>query len=159
MIDLRMHSQAVIVFLRTGLAEFRQQHPDICPLHVALYCCPWSGWISLCLDRNVQPEQNCPDFEFSEFSIYDTTDWAAKYEDESLLRIVGTHRTECTVDLEVDDDEAFNRPFFDFLCELLSGDDARAAIMASGLQPSHLGVQMLDSEYSVCWQRDDLLRQ
>ena len=73
MIELKKYYEPVRDFLLAGIERFRSDHPKISSPHVALYCCPWTGWISLCLNGSVQKDQNCPDFEFVEFALFETS--------------------------------------------------------------------------------------
>jgi hypothetical protein len=152
MIDLKSSAEPLVMFLDAQLAAFRAKHPEVASPHVALYSCPWSGWVSLCLDPTAQAEQNCPDFEFVEFAIFEAHEWTTEYEEQPRLEILDLHGATQIVEPEVDGDEALNRVFFEFLKAILVGQEATAAVRRSGLRPSRLGVQMLDSEYSSSWE-------
>lgn len=151
MIDLREHSGRIVAWLAAELVRFRLEHADVPSPHVALYCCPWSGWISLCLDPEAQLEQNCPDFEFVEFALYEAPEWAAQYEEDDTLTIVDADGNKHLVELASDGDEGLNHIFFEFLRSLLASR-TREAITNAQIRPKRLGVQLLDSEYGDSWE-------
>lgn len=151
MIDLRRHQGPILSFLESGLARFRRQHPDAPLGHVALYCCPWSGWVSLCLDRAAQLDQNCPDFEYAEFALYEANTWTEAYETEDPLTIVTASGVNIELDLDSTGDEALNAVFFDFLRELLADSSATHALRAAAGGGLRIGVQLLDSEFNEAW--------
>ncbi|MCC6983406.1 MAG: hypothetical protein IT535_09065 [Bauldia sp.] len=149
MIDLRDHVDPIRLWLIEGLVRFQSEHPTIRAEHVALYCCPWAGWISLCLDSNPQLDQNCPDFEFVEFTLYDAPGWAADYEAaEGQPTVINTRGEEQSV---VDGDEGLNRLFFEFLGDLMVDRSTMTAIGAV-MRPRRVGVQLLDSQFTLSWE-------
>ncbi|HEY0466373.1 MAG TPA: hypothetical protein VGC79_19320 [Polyangiaceae bacterium] len=152
MIDLREHSGPITAFLLAELARFGQEHPDVPSPHVALYCCPWSGWVSLCLNRTGEIEQNCPDFEFVEFALYEAPVWAKQYESEERLTVVDSAGLRHEVDVEAEGDELLNGLFFAFLADLLAAPRVLASLNAANLRPTRFGVQLLDSEYGSTWE-------
>jgi hypothetical protein len=152
MIDLREHSGPINELLIAGLARFGFEHPDVPSPHVALYCCPWSGWVSLCLDRTGQLEQNCPDFEFVEVALYQAPAWAMQYEGEDRMTVIDSDGLQHVFDIESEGDEVLNCLFFAFLRELLSAPQTLASINSVNIRPARLGVQLLDSEYSTSWE-------
>ena len=151
MIDLRRHHAPILSFLESGLAEFGRQHPDAPLGHAALYCCPWSGWVSLCLDRAVQLDQNCPDFEYTEFALYEASTWTAEYETEDPLTIVTASGEHLELDLDSVGDAALNAVFFDFLRQLLADPVATNALRAAAGGGVRVGVQLLDSQFNEAW--------
>lgn len=151
MIDLRGYRFPILSFLESELAEFVRQHPEAALGHVALYCCPWSGWVSLCIDSAVQLDQNCPDFEYPEVALYQASTWAAEYENEDTLTIVTTNGEHLVVDPEPEGDEALNAVFFDFLRGLLVDPAATEAISSAAKRGVRVGVQLLDSRFNEAW--------
>jgi hypothetical protein len=151
MIDLRDYVEPIAAFLDGELAAFRRRHPDIVSPHIALYSCPWSGWVSLCLDSEPQVDQNCPDFELVEFALFEAPAWGAEYEEHAVLEIVGVDGTSQVVDTDLEGDEGINRVFFEFLRSVLASERTEASLVRLGLRPSRLGVQMLDSLFESSW--------
>ncbi len=151
MIDLRRHRTQILDFFESGLVEFRHRHPDVAVGHVALYCCPWVGWVSLCIDQAVQLRQNCPDFGHVEVAIYEANDWPAEYESEGPLHIVTANGEDLEIDIESEGDEALNAVFFEFLGQLLANPAAAVLLRTVAAGPVRVGVQLLDSEFSDSW--------
>ncbi len=151
MIDLREHRDPVLQFLEAGLGDFRRSHPSVPIGHVALYCCPWSGWVSLCLDSVEEEDQNCPDFLYVEAALYQADSWCTEYEDEEAPRVTTLAGRTVELDVEGEGDEAFNREFFEFLQALLRTPRAEAAVRAAAGDRARIGVQLLDSEFNDSW--------
>jgi cobalamin biosynthesis protein CbiG len=99
----------------------------------------------------VQLEQNCPDFAFVGFARYEAPEWATQYEEEDRLVVINAEGVRCVVDVEAEGDDALNRIFFEFLRGLLISPRTLEAIARVHVVPERLGVQLLDSEYGVCW--------
>lgn len=151
MVDLRAHTTPVLRFIETELKAFRRAHPSVEPGHVALYSCPWSGWVALSVDSTPQPDQNCPDFEHPEVGLYDASEWSSEYEEVDQPTITLPDGRVVRPDVEGEGDEAYNRVFFDFLCDVLqSAVEAGSLDSGSGPRP-RVGVQMLDSAFSRSW--------
>ncbi|MBT8488253.1 MAG: hypothetical protein HKN72_11050 [Gemmatimonadetes bacterium] len=151
MVDLRSHKEPLLRFLETELEAFRTANPSVSAGHVALYSCPWSGWVALSLDSTPRPDQNCPDFEHTEVGIYDAPEWSSEYEEASQPRITLLDARVVEPDVEHDGDEAYNEVFFDFLCVVLqSAIETGILEMDSGPRP-RVGVQMLDSGFNRSW--------
>jgi hypothetical protein len=156
MIDLREHAHPIREWLVDGLLRFRLERPSIPATHVALYCCPWSGWISLCVDPNVQLDQNCPDFEFVEVALYEASDWASQYEEDDELLVMDANGSSQVADIDSEGDEALNRLFFEFLFALLTAPETVKAIAHVSSVTKRLGVQLLDSKYGSSWELHSL---
>ncbi len=90
---------------------------------------------------------NCPDFAFVEYGLLEIPEWQEEYESDSAEIVVSSARR-LSVNSEEDGDDAFNKPFFDFLVEVAKGyfRTGRAP-----LRPVWAGVQMLDSEHLSFW--------
>lgn len=154
MVDLRRHQQPILQFFETGLRRFRESFPTASVRHVALYCCPWSGWVSLCVDSVPQADQNCPDFEHVEIALYEATDWSSEYESEEYPRIRRLDGEVIEVDLDSGGDEAFNHVFFQFLSAVLALPETLKLLEALADKQVHVGVQMLDSGLNHSWLPD-----
>lgn len=151
LVDLRTHREPLLRFLETELEAFRTANPSVSVGHVALYSCPWSGWVALSLDSARQPDQNCPDFEHAEVGVYDAPEWSSEYEEASQPRITLLDGRVVEPDVEHGGDEAYNQVFFHFLCDVLqSAIEGGILEMGSGPRP-RVGVQMLDSEFTRSW--------
>lgn len=154
MIDLRKHQGPLLRLLETGLRRFQESRPSVPVRHVALYSCPWSGWVSLCVDSAPQLEQNCPDFEYVEIALYEAPDWASEYDSAEAPRVARPDGEVVEVDLETEGDEGFNRVFFEFICDLLTGPEAASVLQSLPGPDVRVGVQMLDSNLSRSWVPD-----
>jgi hypothetical protein len=153
MIDFRDHREPVIRFLESGLITFRESHPSDRIGHVALYCCPWSGWVSLCIDPAAQDNQNCPDFKHVWVALYTATSWSEEYEQVPRPEITTLAGQSVVLDIEGEGDEAINREFFGFLRALLHSPEAEAAVRGAADGSVRIGVQLLDSSFSESWNR------
>ncbi|MCB9856692.1 MAG: hypothetical protein H6818_13510 [Phycisphaerales bacterium] len=152
MADLREHREPLLRFIESGLRKFRLHHPDTAVGHIALYCCPWSGWVSLCLNRSPAPDTNCPDFDFVEFAFYGAEEWANEYESDELMKVIDLDGREHLLDIETLGDEAIDHAFFEFLRRLLQSTDGISALSPIADRPLWAAVQMLDSQYNESWQ-------
>jgi hypothetical protein len=152
MIDLREHEQPILSFLQQSLTTFREANPDVRVGHTGLYCCPWSGWVSLCINPTAEAEPNCPDFEFVEVALYEAPAWASEYEEAEPLVVTTLAGIPLEVAVEVEGDEALNRIFYEFLRQLLRGAQAVEALRKVVAGPTRVGVQLLDSEFNESWE-------
>ena len=72
MIRLKDYKKRISESLDTALQRFAAEHPKERPTTSALYCCPWSGWVSLCIntgDTDQDHRDNCPDFDYCEYDL------------------------------------------------------------------------------------------
>ncbi len=99
----------------------------------------------------MQNPQNCPDFDFVEFSLYEASEWAEKYESEDELVVIDARGSRVVLDVIAEGDEALNHVFFHFLHDLLSDPATLNAIASVHPLPERLGVQMLDSAHETAW--------
>ncbi len=151
MIHLDSFRTKVTDLMKRGLARFLAEHPETNVTSVALYCCPWTGVLSLCLNTGdrmeVMAQENCPDFAFVEFDSEEFPEWVKEYESEKPKVIIGA-RTR-SIDVEEGGDEAFNEPFFNLLVSTLKKHVKEHPL------PAHVlwtGVQMLDSGFVEFWE-------
>ena len=152
MIDLREHAVPLRRFVESSLSTFLETNPALSIGHVALYSCPWSGWVSLCVDSRPHQDQNCPDFDHAEVAIYEAEDWSEEYESSDSPEIVGLDGIILKPDITEEGDEAFNRPFFDFLCGILRHVPPSGILSQQQRQPDvRAGVQLLDSAFTDSW--------
>ena len=151
MIDLRLYRDSLLNFLEAGVVEFKRLHPEETIEHIALYCCPWAGWVSLCFNRTAQLVQNGPDFDFHGAAPFEASPWVDAYETSPSFRVANTAGRVVEIDTEVDGDEALNAVFFEFLLDLLQDARARAAIATLNRGSLRVGVQLLDSQWNRAW--------
>ncbi|MEM8605735.1 MAG: hypothetical protein AAGF92_01420 [Myxococcota bacterium] len=151
MIDLRAHERPLQSFLATALDQFTRKEPELTFGQVSLYCCPWAGWVSLCINETPQPAQNCPDFDYVEVALYDAPEWSDEYQNEPLIRIIASDGECLELDLEAFGDEVMNAVFFDFLRGLLSQPATLRTLREAAGGELRVGVQLLDSEFNEAW--------
>ncbi|MES1182015.1 MAG: hypothetical protein ABUL44_04380, partial [Flavobacterium sp.] len=111
------------------------------PNSVGIYCCPWSGWLTVNFNLRKSLENtnnNCPDFEFVEFDMLDFPEWRSEY--ESNDQTYQTGNTVIQFNHERGDDE-LNKIFFSYLLPLVT--ELKGKIKCKIL------LQFLDSNYSM----------
>jgi hypothetical protein len=137
MIILANYTDIIIDFVNQSTEAFRLQNGDF--NSVGIYCCPWSGWISINFNINQSigdTENSCPDFEFVEFDILEVDEWQQEYESETPAFTIGND----VVELEAfPANEVWNEIFFKFLLPIV------VEISENNKKPMLL--QMLDSEF------------
>jgi WD40 repeat protein len=150
MINLGSYRKNVNDLLQRGLARFAKENPEVNTTAVALYCCPWTGVLSLCLTTGDTPEtmaqENCPDFAFVEFDSEEFPDWVEEYESDTPQLKTGARTL--SVNLE-EGDESFNEPFFNFLVSTLKKHIKEYPLSVNVLWA---GVQILDSGFVEFWE-------
>ena len=113
MIDLNKNIVEIKEFLNSSIDRFQSENKK--PNSIGIYCCPWSGWISINFNVNkklTETEKNCPDFEYVEFDLLEMSEWENEYEtDNPEFKINGSIKTH-NHDLG---DENFNQLIFDYL--------------------------------------------
>ncbi|MGC1630511.1 MAG: hypothetical protein WA749_00215, partial [Gelidibacter sp.] len=65
MIDLNRNSEKIKEFVNSSIDRFQSENKK--PNSIGIYCCPWSGWISINFNVNKklsESDKNCPDFEY-----------------------------------------------------------------------------------------------
>lgn len=147
MIKLSEYADPIEDFLVKGIRSYISANEK--PRSIGIYCCPWSGWISLNFDRIQEfPEvENCPDYTDPEHDILDFREWSEEYEKSDVPSILTPMGETLEIDVEDAGDEAFNRPFFDFLEAMV--DRLFSERSFDGAKVVHL--QFLDSELSRTW--------
>lgn len=150
MIDLDNHRSPLLKFVNHSISEFSRLHHEIRVTCVALYCCPWAGWVSINFDTN-RESYNCPDFSFCAFKIYDVQQWQDECaKNELLLRLNG----EIIHINDEEDDETLNNIVFRFLVNVMKQPEIVNRVIALNRDISYrIGVQMLDSEYVDFWEQ------
>jgi len=178
LIDLSQYPGRIKPFLNDALRRFAREHPDVCVNCVALYACPWAGWISLYLDTPAHAEQfvrnwrhrgptwygvdaagafcnNCPDFAFVEYALLEFEEWIEASDAPDPLRLRGADGFDIPVD-PAEGDQAFNRPFFDMLVGLMEELPALPSYhLLARDEPFRAGVQLLASDLSRFWPVQD----
>lgn len=151
MITLQDYKPKITAMLDEALPRFAAEHPTVRITAIALYCCPWTGVLSLCLnstDTATKHEDNCPDFEYVGYDEMCFDEWQEDYESEKPKVKISALRT-YKHDHDGDGgDEAFNEPFFKFLVDLAQDyfKPGRSKVRATWI-----GVQMLDSGLVKFW--------
>jgi len=142
MVDLKEDSEDIKEFIKAGLDKFSKEVQK--PVMIGVYCCPWSGWISLNFNINYRLDEtfySCPDFEFVEYDMLEFKHWEEEYESwegiwtDSNLKIYYGHGN--------DGDEGLNRFVFSYLKEVIINLNEKYK-----LPPTLL--QFLDSN---CWEK------
>src|SRR5689334_12991256 len=142
MIDLTKYKPKIVAKLDKALPKFAAKHPKVKVTAIGLYCCPWTGTLSLCLnttDTAKKHEDNCPDFEYFGWEEMSFDEWQEEYESEAPEVKISATKTYKHDHQGDGGDEAFNEPFFDFLVELAEEyfQPGRSKVRATWL-----GVQM-----------------
>jgi hypothetical protein len=151
MITLQDYEPKITATLDEVLPRFAAEHPTIRVTAIALYCCPWTGTLSLCLndtDTATEHEENCPDFEYVGYEEISFDEWQQEYLSKTpKVKLSALHTYEHDHDGD-GGDEAFNEPFFKFLVDLAQEyfKPGRSKIRATWI-----GVQMLDSRLVKFW--------
>jgi hypothetical protein len=68
-------------FIENSIEQFITTHGH--PSIVGIYCCPWSGWLTINFNKEKSLEEshhNCPDFQYVEFDTLPLPDWQTEYE-------------------------------------------------------------------------------
>jgi hypothetical protein len=178
-IDLRNDTAAIGAWCREGIRAFAQEYPDTVVATVALYACPWAGWLLLTLDTPEHSNShvarwgsrgipwigkdeygmfcdNPPDFAFNEWRSFECDHWRAEYEGSAPLVI---NHDGVTVQPPTRDgqpgyegDEGYNRVFHPALVASLRNVELDSGFGGvNRAAPFRLGVSMVDSRLSVFW--------
>ena len=147
MITLKNFKPRIVAFIDAGLARFTSEHPTENPTTIGIYSCPWSGWVSLCInvgDTDDTHKRNCPDFKFVGYAIVQLPEWEEEYfSDAQEVQVSESHIVSPSAD---EGDEGYNKPFFDFLTEI-----AKEYFKDGRVRTTWVGVQMLDSALVKFW--------
>lgn len=118
MLELKNDINNIQQFIIAGLEKFTSEVNG--PSVMGVYCCPWSGWISLNfnISRSLNGEDyNCLDFEFVEFDIIEFNNWQEEYDS---FEGVWVDENSKIYNFNLDDgDEGLNGFFYRFLKDLL----------------------------------------
>ncbi|MEM1120424.1 MAG: hypothetical protein AAGJ18_08225 [Bacteroidota bacterium] len=137
MIHLDDYTSQIENFIQDSITNFQQKYQM--PNSVGIYCCPWSGWLTIHFNvKKVisETQNNCPDFEFVEFAYLDLEDWQQEYERSHPTFKIANTVIKYNHDLGV---EPFNELIFGFLKPIIN-----RLIKESN---STFLIQMLDSRY------------
>lgn len=137
MLNLDNYISKIENFIQASIQKFQSEHQN--PTSIGIYCCLSAGWLTMNfnISRTVSETQNnCPDFEFVEFTYLGLEDWQNEYEKNSPEFMVNEKIRKYNHDLG---DEVFNELIFEFLKSIIS---------KLGKTPdSTFLIQMLDSRY------------
>lgn len=117
MIDLDGFKGKIEVFWVEAIRKFSYFQHDAQVTCVALYCCPYAGWLTINFDTE-KDSDNCPDFTFSAFDILQLEEWQQEYENFPILNIKINGEVK-QFETEKDGDEVFNEIVFNYLKKLL----------------------------------------
>jgi hypothetical protein len=118
MFKIKNDSENIKQFIVVGLERFSKEVRK--PVMMGIYCCPWSGWITL--NFNISYKFNkesyyCPDFEFVEYNMLEFKHWEKEYLasegiwTDDTLKVYHTNHDK--------GDDGLNKFFFDYLKDLI----------------------------------------
>ena len=113
MINLNNNTVGIMEFVSSSIERFRSDKGN--PNSIGIYCCPWSGWISVNFNIEktlTETYNNCPDFEYVEFDLLDIPEWQDEYESDNPEFKIGEAIKVHDIDLG---DENFNNLIFYYL--------------------------------------------
>ncbi|MDP9079672.1 MAG: hypothetical protein M3O71_19770 [Bacteroidota bacterium] len=117
MVELINDREPITQFIIEGLEKFVVEVGK--PSIMGIYCCPWSGWITLNFNVTFSLEEqnySCPDFEFVEFDIVEFQKWEEEYESDQGVWVDDSKNYEYNFD---EGDEGLNSFFYSFLKNLI----------------------------------------
>lgn len=123
MVVLDNYKEKISDFIFESVDKFTVQHGD--PSSVGIYCCPWSGWVSVNFNRSKSFEetnQNCPDFEYVEYELLDFPEWEDEYNGDKPMYQTGDKIIQVSHE---EGGEELNRIFFSFLFPIIAGVKTR----------------------------------
>lgn len=139
MVNLKEDSENINQFIISGFERFSNEVQR--PTMMGVYCCPWSGWITLNFNITYNLNEafySCPDFEFVEYEIIEFKHW--EEECESMAGIWSDNKLE-TYQFNINDgDEGINKFFFFYLKNLIINLNQQYKLPA-------VLIQMLDSKF------------
>src|ERR1700741_1136861 len=83
MINLDKSIKLIEEFIQNSIDKFIIAHGK--PNSIGIYCCPWAGWLTtnFNLDKTLnETKNNCPNFQFVEFDLFELPEWEQEYENE-----------------------------------------------------------------------------
>lgn len=113
MVDLNKKTKDIKEFFNSSINRFQEENRR--PSAIGVYCCPWSGWITINFNitkKIVDTENNCPDFEFVEFGFMELAEWKSEYETDNPKYKLDDLTIQHNHDLG---DENLNELIFDYL--------------------------------------------
>ena len=113
MVDLNKKTKDIKEFFNSSINRFQEENRR--PSAIGIYCCPWSGWITINFNitkKIVDTENNCPDFEFVEFDFMELAEWKSEYETDNPKYKLDGLTIQHNHDLG---DENLNELIFDYL--------------------------------------------
>ena len=118
MVLLDNYKSKIDEFILESVQIFTNQYGN--PKSIGIYCCPWSGWmtINFNLKKSLQEaNNNCPNFEFVEFAILDFPEWEDEYETNDPKYQRGNTVFEFN---HKDGDEKLNEIFLPYLLSIVA---------------------------------------
>jgi hypothetical protein len=176
-IDLRVDAPRVRDAFLRGVEFFERDQIGVPVATIAIYCCPWAGWLRIAIDTRERSDahvkrwlpkyeargmkwpgsdemglfcSNAPDFAYRGWRDIDFAHWHDEYKGDSRS-VVGL---DGHIDHPSTASDDYNQPFYNMLVSTvrdLEGDPTIARIEAA--EPLRLGVQMLDSRFVIYWVR------
>jgi len=137
MVVLDDYKSKIDEFIVEAVEKFKTLHGN--PNSVGIYCCPWSGWLTINfnLKKSLQEtNNNCPDFEFVEFDVLDFPEWQDEYESNAPKYQAGASITKFNHE---EGDEDLNKIFFAYLLPIVTETNIRIK--------HKILLQFLDSNY------------
>jgi len=126
-----------------SVLKFLAEFPATPPVVVGLYSSAANGWVSLCIDTfpdHSYPKMGCTDFSHPEYALLEFPSWSAEYEHERPM--IKRHDAKIVRHDHTAGDEAFNRPFFEFLMRVINDQYSTGNDV---YRPTWAGVRILDS--------------
>lgn len=139
MIDLKQNIAPIQNFILKEITKFKIEHGT--PKSIGIYSCPNYGWVSLNFNVNktvTETFNNCPDFDYVEFSFIEFESWEEEYEKENPIII--NHLGDKEKLSYLLGDEAFKKPFFEMLVFAVSKIETK-------ISPIEILIQILDSNF------------
>lgn len=161
--------QKIYNFCLNALYSFKKEKTDTTISTLAIYCNPFSGIITMNFDTPYNSENlvkyhqthdsiwygedtagtfndNCPDFEFSDFARLEIPEWENEFEKNGIINIK-YRLVKRQIDLSKVNDEVINKVFFDFLKGIFDQvltDKVIYELKKS--KPFRVGIQIANSE-------------
>lgn len=172
MIDLETARRPLHELIKKSLSSFAAEQPHVTWSTLALYACPWAGWIMTHLDTEANSDatvaafedqgpdwygedqwgrfnNNCPDFEFFEWRELQVKHWRTEYEETDPIHVRDLSGRDHHIGTE---NEAINGLVFEFLrAVLLEYVDTVKADPLMLQSRRRFGVQLLGSAFSEFW--------
>ncbi|MGI6606168.1 MAG: hypothetical protein ACOX2X_03880 [Peptococcia bacterium] len=161
--------QKIYKFCLNALKNFKKEKAETTISTFAIYCNPFSGVITINFDTAYNSENlvkyhqthdsiwygednagtfndNCPDFEFSDFARLEIPEWENEFEKNGIINIK-YRLVKRQIDLSKVNDEVINKVFFDFLKGIFDQvltDKVIYELKKS--KPFRVGIQIANSE-------------